>query len=598
MATAQSGSCALSEAAQSDGWRLEALAVIPGEHHTAYAEFSTISARRADWSYELWDAWTGEKLRQLTPVATYQTQNWIREEAPDRSRAVIDWNTGPASLVDMRTGETLATMPVFTGDHFECCVYFTEDSRWLVLSVPDGRYEIRNARTGALQGAFALPPDQNDLDLSADGQRMLVIDAHAIRLINTATGEVIAEIPRHASPLLSHTNSRFSPDGTRALVRNGWEWIYIDALTGATLAAGGAAGVDSGLHPNFPAFLNGARYAQFADGNGDRTIIDARTGRTHFALGALADEPWQAIHFGVQPSADGARLVARRADGTASLWDLRSGRLLAELGSFRAQSDFEAAPGEEEPILLHVRIGTSGEFTFTQNNRLITFDRQGQLSLWNARSGAMIRRLARNDAITAHDIEVSPDGHWIFAPATEEEVVVWNARTGARAITMPGFDAHDANSTWSGDGRYLAVEDGNRRELWDLRTRRRIADLGEPGGRLSVPQFSNDSAHLIFGRINDAGEESVALWSIVARREIADLGDFNYVDPMVIANRRIAEGLSSGGYALWTLDSGDRLLSCSDSYMKLVQRDGTAEVRLLEQTRENAVVIWRLAPPA
>ncbi|MGH6950973.1 MAG: WD40 repeat domain-containing protein, partial [Vitreimonas sp.] len=400
-AAARPGSCEISEEAAAAGWRLERLAVISGERFSAFAGFATIAAHGRDFSDELWDVWTGERIRQLTPPATYATQNSIRESSRDGERGVIDWHMAPASLVDMRTGETLAQMPIFAGvDHVECCAYFTDDSRWLVLSARDGRYEIHNARTGALQGAFQLPPGQQDHDLgiSPDGQRMLVVDAYELRLIDTATGAVITATPRRHSRFIADHNARFSPDGTRAVIQNSWEWLYLDARTGAHLATGRLPGGEGEFYLDFPEFLDGGGYAQFADNTGGRTIIEARTGRTHIALGPLAGEPTRAVQFGIQPSPDGRRFIARTPEGEATLWDVRTGRRLARLGRYRVESAYEPEPDEEEAIVIGGETTTSREFIFTTNGeRLVSFDADDRLSVWDADTGSRIRILTRSD---------------------------------------------------------------------------------------------------------------------------------------------------------------------------------------------------------
>ena len=599
-AQATGGSCALSEAGAAAGWRLEQLAVIPGEHHTAYADFATIASRRADWSYELWDVWTGERLRQLTPPATYATQNSIRESSRDGERAVIDWHVAPATLVDMRTGETLAEIQTFTGEHVPCCAYFTRDNRWLWTSVPDGRWEIRNARSGALVGVIQLArgAQNGEVDLSPDGRRMLVADL-ALQLVDTASGAVITSVPSRTT-LITRLNARFSSDGTRAVIQNGWQWLLLDARSDAQLAAGGRPGEEE-FYLDFPEFLDNGAYAQFADNAGGRAIVDVRTGRTHISLGRLAGEPSRAVEFGIQPSPDGRRFIARTPEGAATLWDARTGNQLARLGRFRVESDFE--PDEEEIFIHGGRITTSNEFIFTPNGeRLVSFDAEGQLSLWNAHSGRRIRVLANNDEIDRYEIDVSADGRWIVAPTDLEEVTVWNARTGAEIVRITGLLGSPISWVLSDEGRYLAIEDDYLRELWDLRARRKIADLGVFGRRIYRATFSRDSAYLLFNRSSDDQTDHILLWSIADGRVLADLGEFEQVNTYINAGREIGavsweHASYYADYALWTLAPAQRLLSCSEAHVTLVQQEGREDVRLLEQTREHGVIVWRLTPP-
>ncbi|MGH6951187.1 MAG: hypothetical protein ACREH4_09955, partial [Vitreimonas sp.] len=190
----------------------------------------------------------------------------------------------------------------------------------------------------------------------------------------------------------------------------------------------------------------------------------------------------------------------------------------------------------------------------------------------------------------------SEDDRWIIGPTGLEETTVWSASTGVRAVRIALDISPSGSWKLSDDGRYLMIEDGVVRELWDLRARRKIADLGEFTERIYDTAFSRDSAHLLFNRQLDDRTEHMFLWSFTEGRVIADLGEFRHVNTLTIAGYEIGEGHSGDDYALWTLASARRLLSCSDAYMTLVQREGSEDVRLLGKAPDG-VIIWRLDPP-
>jgi WD40 repeat protein len=252
-------------------------------------------------------------------------------------------------------------------------------------------------------------------------------------------------------------------------------------------------------------------------------------------------------------------------------------------------------------IILGGRITTSNEFIFTPNGeRLVSIDAEGQLSLWNARSGHRIRVLASNDDIDPYEIDVSADGRWIIAPTDLEAVTVWNARTGAEIVRITGLLGSRISWVLSDDGRYLAIEDDYLRELWDLRARRKIADLGMFGRRIYRATFSHDSAYLLFNRSSDNQTDPILLWSVAEGRVLADLGEFSRVTTYIIAGHEIGavSWEHASDYALWTLAPAQRLLSCSDAYMTLVQQEGREDVRLLGLSREtDEAIVWRLTPP-
>ncbi len=254
-----------------------------------------------------------------------------------------------------------------------------------------------------------------------------------VAISDPATGEHVRTLPRQVStPWHSLGPLAFSPDGA-------WVATADDTGTGILLWPIG--------RPAHPAGLVSPRWA-------NRTLA-AYEGR----MAASRDAPARVLqgHSGsVQSIAfgrDGALLVTGASDGTARLWDVRSGTCIRVFGA----SGHRPALGKEVWASLSPR-GSRVGLTFVS----------GTIQLSDATTGATIRTL---DSLT--DMRAGPlfsdDGVWLAATAADKTARIWHAGNGSPMCTLNGHEGTLTSIAFSPVGKTVATasEDTTAR-IWAL----------------------------------------------------------------------------------------------------------------------------------
>jgi WD40 repeat protein/serine/threonine protein kinase len=179
-----------------------------------------------------------------------------------------------------------------------------------------------------------------------------------------------------------------------------------------------------------------ARYspdgARIATGGEDGTarIWDARTGAPLATLTGHEDDIWS-----VRFSPDGARLATASYDGTARVWDVTSGALLWS--------------ARHEKAVLWAGFSRDGALLGTASN-----DKTAKI--WDAASGRLLRTIPSPDeGLTS--AAFTPDGALLITGSLDARVRVWEVETGALLATVPGHGEYVQDIAISPDGTRAAI---------------------------------------------------------------------------------------------------------------------------------------------
>jgi WD40 repeat protein len=214
-----------------------------------------------------------------------------------------------------------------------------------------------------------------------------------------------------------------------------------------------------------------------------RSAETARTGQAEAALQEALAESRVRLALRTPPvgsrspilnsdvSPDGRLAVTGHRDGLARVWDLRSGRRLATLRGHRQQ-------------VSSVDISPDGRLAVTASRGGDTFSEPGDgtARVWQLPSGRLVAKLV-HDADGLGSAVFSPDGRRVLTTTGVDALdpaEIWDARSGSRLVPIgkPG-DTHFG--TWSSDGRRIATLDGGVK-VWDARNGvllRRFAMTGD-----------------------------------------------------------------------------------------------------------------------
>ncbi len=142
------------------------------------------------------------------------------------------------------------------------------------------------------------------------------------------------------------------------------------------------------------------------------------------------------LHF----SADGKKLVTASGiaglKGTATLWDLATGKAIREFGE-----------GYHRDVLYDAELSADGKV-------LATGGYDARIALWDAKSGEQLRTIeVHNGAI--YDLAFSPDGAILASASGDFTVKVWRVADGERLDTLNQPQGEQYTVTFSPDGRHL-----------------------------------------------------------------------------------------------------------------------------------------------
>ena len=189
-------------------------------------------------------------------------------------------------------------------------------------------------------------------------------------------------------------------------------------------------------------------------------------------------------------STDGRRLVTAGNDGSARVWDARTGRQLALLRAGRAPLYMAAFDGSGRRVL------AAGE--------------SGEIRIWDARTRRPVRTLNPDSGPLAPGwVAFSRDGDRIVTPARAAGALVWRAGSGSKQ----GVDReHLLAATISADGRWVATAGINRARVWDARTGRLVASTPLPAEPRLI-ELSPDGRRAVVG-----SEDTAYLWTLPNER--------------------------------------------------------------------------------
>jgi len=210
--------------------------------------------------------------------------------------------------------------------------------------------------------------------------------------------------------------------------------------------------------------------------DGTARIWDTRTGIQLAALSANDDAV-----FSVAYSFDGTRIVTALGDRTTRIWDANTGREILLLKDGERMTDA----------------------AFSPDGSTIATISEEHLRLWDAHTGTRLAAFSvpgvgfvplHRDAGYRGSIAYSPDGKRIATSMDDRTARVWDARTGAMLLVLSGHTDDLAMVAYSPDGRRIVTAGDNSARVWDAATGHQLLVLSGHVGYVWSAQFSPDGA--------------------------------------------------------------------------------------------------------
>jgi WD40 repeat protein/serine/threonine protein kinase len=357
-----------------------------------------------------------------------------------------------------------------------------------------GFSRLRDARTGAAVGPPipGAPGGVLSVALAPDGDQLAMASRDVVDVWNIAGGKraIVHRLRGHVNYVYTVV---FSPDGKR-LATGGWDkairvW---DAYTGQLL--------DTLL--GHRGFVRGLAFspdgAQLVSGSEDKSV-------RRWDLGRGGENASFHGHTGfihcVAFSSDGVLACSGSLDGTVKLWPA-------------------AAPDSQ--VTFRNSAGWVGTLAFAPDGRRIASAHNGNVRIWDPRTGEELHRLpGRHDLLAHIGLAFSPDGGVLAASSADGiSVNIWDTRTWATRQVLKGHATPVSDAAFAPDGALLATagDDGTLR-LWDVAQGKSARSLSGFARGVRAVAFSPDGSHLAAA----GTDQIVKVWDVATGDELVSL---------------------------------------------------------------------------
>ncbi|HRY47305.1 MAG TPA: protein kinase [Candidatus Paceibacterota bacterium] len=184
----------------------------------------------------------------------------------------------------------------------------------------------------------------------------------------------------------------------------------------------------------------------------------------------------------VEYSPDGQQILTASGDGTARLWDARTGQ---ELVALRMQH-----PPDEAVFSAHFN---------PQGDRIITACADGRARIWDAGTGSLLTDFMAHEKGGLRHADFSPDGCSAVTAGEDGVAQLWDLRRRTRCDPAFHHESWVYQACFSPDGRYVLTTSYDRSaRAWDIRTGLQIRRC-EHNGPIHSAQFSPDGRYVVTG---------------------------------------------------------------------------------------------------
>jgi WD40 repeat protein len=303
------------------------------------------------------------------------------------------------------------------------------------------------------------------------------------------------------------------------------------------------------------------------------TLWDARTGEERFRLQSHANRIG-ALAF----SADGQRLASGGQNGPVKVWDTRSGQ---EVYSFQG------------------RRGSVSRLAFSPDGTALAAASQWLVSLLSADTVPGRVYLEGSSRAAA----LSPDGRLAASRGPENDVLVFDARTGQRLRRLKGHSQPVAAVVFSGDGNRLLslsqqelfADDPTRRapssqevRVWDVATGHQLALLDRGDKWVQGMALSADgsrAAAVLYATDGDARSKTIHVWEVPTGRLLRAIpfrvSYATYGDDLVFAEGDTAVAVRAEKTLAWSVETGRPVSVAGDPLAQLERATHAADGRRL-----------------
>lgn len=157
-------------------------------------------------------------------------------------------------------------------------------------------------------------------------------------------------------------------------------------------------------------------------------------------------------------------------------------------------------------------VGSVNAIALSPDGQTLVSASFGTIRIWNARTGRLVRTLnSVHSKTSVKTLAVSPDSSILASGGDDNNVILWDLKTGRRTRTIAAHTAAVNAIAFSRDGKTLASgSDDKTVRLWNVRTGSRLRTLSGHAGGVNAIALSRDGKTLASG----SEDKTVRLWNL------------------------------------------------------------------------------------
>ncbi len=281
---------------------------------------------------------------------------------------------------------------------------------------------------------------------------------------------------------------------------------------------------------------------------------------------------------GITFDSAGTRLVSSSDDGTARVWDAKTG---VQISAF---NNHKASAGGDEVWVWNAGFNDDGTRAVSASGDLTA-------RVWKVRTGEELAVLSGHK-FTVRDAKFSPDGSHIATASSDKTIKLWDSETHEVVRTLTGHTEKVMAVRFNPQGTRLAScsFDGTVR-LWNVSNGSTVAVFSTGGANLQDVAFDSTGT-----RVAAAGENGRAYaWSISSKQRINTFKAPNKLFAVAFINGggKLATGGLDRIVRIWDTNSGQELQRLEGHRDAVRALSSSADGSLLaSSSRDNTARVW------
>ena len=172
-------------------------------------------------------------------------------------------------------------------------------------------------------------------------------------------------------------------------------------------------------------------------------------------------------------SPDGARLASGLLENAIHIGDVETANDLANIN-------------------MDIGSGSVNSLSWSQDGKQLASGHTGRVRIWDTKTWQVISDIEDDDFYVRaiYSVAWSPDAKWLATGVQDGVLLIWNASTGQKAMTLVGHTENVISLAWSHDGKLLFSGSYDAVRIWDTSTEEQLGILDLSTKDISIYSIS------------------------------------------------------------------------------------------------------------